>query len=226
MWIFTIIMELVTGEGGFIVAPKEYVKGLSKICKDNGILLIIDEIQTGFGRTGKMFASEHYNLKPDLVTTAKSLSNGMPLSAVSGRKELMDSVQPGGLGGTFSGNPLACEASLAAMEFIQKNNLPAKAVEIGKVIQKRFNEMKETYEFVGDARGLGAMNAIEIVKNKKSKLPDKERTDAILKKCHSNGLIILSTGVLSNGIRTLPPLTTPLEQIKDGLNVLEEAMKK
>lgn len=220
-----IVMELVTGEGGYIVAPKRYVRELAKLCKQNGILLVIDEVQTGFGRTGKMFACEHYGLEPDMVTLSKSLGGGLPLSAVTGRKSIMDSVQEGGLGGTFSGNPIACEAALASVNFILKNNLATRAQRIGQITLSRFNELKDNYEIVGDARGLGAMCALEIVKNKKSREADKEKTLEITRRAYENGLILLSAGLLGNDIRTLMPLTIGDAQLKEGLDIVEKAIR-
>ncbi len=223
--IAAIIIELVAGEGGFIVSPKRYIQKLYRVCKKYKILFIVDEVQTGFGRTGKMFSYMNYNIKPDLITMAKSLSNGLPLSAVTGKSKIMDSVHPGGIGGTFGGNPVACEAAIAAIDFIKKNNLAGKARQIGKIVMSRFNEFKEKYEFVGDARGLGAMCAIEIVKDKKSKKPDKNRTERIAKLCYQNGLILLSAGILGNDLRTLMPLVINKNELSEGLDIIDHALK-
>ena len=220
-----VVMEMVAGEGGFIVPPKRYVRELRKMCKENGIIFIADEVQSGFGRTGKLFACENFGITPDLITTAKSLSNGMPLSAVTGKNSLMDSIQSGGFGGTFSGNPLSCEAAKNAMGFILKNKLWLRAAYIGNAVEKRFNEFREEFEFVGDSRGLGAMRAMEIVKNKKSKEPDKRLTQHIIRNCYENGLLVLSAGMLGNVIRTLMPLVIRDEQINEGLDVLEKAIR-
>ena len=220
-----IVMEMITGEGGFIVPPKRYVKELRKICKENGILFIADEVQSGFARTGKLFACEHFGIAPDIITTAKSLSNGMPLSAVTGKAEVMDSVQEGGLGGTFSGNPLSCEAAKQAIEFIIKNKLWLRAEKMGSVVGKRFDEFRDEFECVGEARGLGAMRAIEIVKNKKNKIPDKNLTQKIVKHAYENGLLVLSSGLLGNDIRTLMPLTILDSELNEGLDVLEKAIR-
>ncbi len=220
-----VVMEPVTGEGGFIVPPKRYVQELYKRCKEEGIIFIADEIQTGFGRTGKLFATEHFDIEPDLLTTAKSLSNGMPLSGVTGKAEIMDSVQEGGMGGTFSGNPLSCEAAKAAIDFIMKEKLWKNAERIGQVVEKRFDGFKEDYPFIGDARGLGAMRAIELVKNKISKEADKERTELIAKYAYQNGLLLLSAGLLGNDIRTLMPLTISDAELKEGLDVIERSLQ-
>jgi len=220
-----VVMEMITGEGGFIVPPKKYVRELYKICKENGVLFIVDEVQSGFARTGKLFACEYFGIAPDIITTAKSLSNGMPLSAVTGKAEIMDCVQEGGLGGTFAGNPLSCEAAKAAIDFILKKKLWLRATYIGRIVEKRFNEFKNEFECVGDARGLGAMRAIEIVKNKKTKEADKELTRKIVTNAYENGLLVLSSGLLGNDIRTLMPLVISDAQLKEGLDVLEMAIR-
>ncbi len=223
--IAAIVIELVAGEGGFIVAPQRYVKKLSALCKKNDILLIVDEVQTGFGRTGALFASEIYGITPDIITMAKSLSNGLPLSAVTGRKEIMDAVQENGLGGTFCGNPVSCAASLEAMNAIIKNKLWKNAQVIHKVVMKRFKEIQNHSSHIGDVRGLGAMCAVEIVKNKKTKEPDKEETHHITKQALSQGLVVLSAGVLGNDIRTLMPLTTSSEVLNEGLDIVEHVIR-
>lgn len=220
-----IAIELVAGEGGFIVAPKRYVKALAKICKQHGILLLVDEIQTGFARTGKLFACEHYGLKPDLITLSKSMTGGLPLSSVTGHARIMDSVQKGGFGGTFSGNPVACEAALANIRFIQKKKLWIRAQRLGKIIKQHFEELRKRYEIVGDARGLGAMRALEIVKNKKTKKADKARTKKITQIAYQNGLILLDAGLLGNVIRTHMPLVITDAQLKEGLGIVEKAIR-
>ncbi|MBI2079830.1 4-aminobutyrate--2-oxoglutarate transaminase [Candidatus Micrarchaeota archaeon] len=221
-----LVMELVTGEGGFLIPPKRYVLELKKICKENGILFIADEVQTGFGRTGKIFASEHFGIEPDLICMAKSLSNGLPLSAVTGRKEIMDCVQEGGIGGTFVGNPLSCVSALETIKFIEKRKLWIRAREIGNIVMERFEKLKEDTNVVGDARGLGAMCSLEIVKDKVTREPDKEKTKKIVKKCYENGLVILSAGLFGNCIRTLMPLVIKDEELKGGLSVLEKIVKE
>ncbi len=219
-----VILEPVLGEGGFIIPPKHFVQELVKICAEEGIVFIADEIQSGMARTGRMFASEHFGVVPDLVTMAKSLSNGFPLSAVTGRAEIMDAVQPGGIGGTFGGNPVCCAAALAAIETIERENLCERAEKIGKIIMERFRSIQARSPIIGEARGLGAMCAMEIVKDKKSKEPDKEKTEEIIHRAAQNGLILLSAGVLGNIIRVLVPLVIPEDQLQEGLDVLQVAV--
>ncbi|MBI4399400.1 4-aminobutyrate--2-oxoglutarate transaminase [Candidatus Micrarchaeota archaeon] len=222
--IAAIIMEPVAGEGGFIAPPKRYVQKLVRLCKENDILFIADEVQTGFGRTGKMFASEHFGIEPDIITMAKSLSSGLPLSAVSGRKEVMDSVHEGGLGTTFGGNPLSCASALATIDFIERNKLAKKAQKIGKIVIDRFTYMQANSKYIGNIRGLGAMCALEFVKDRKSMEPYKELTKEVTKKAYENGLILLSAGLLGNDIRTLMPLVITDEQLEEGLDVLEKVV--
>lgn len=220
-----IVMELVLGEGGFVVAPKDFVKRMEALCKKYGILLVIDEVQTGFGRTGKMFACEHYDLQPDLIILAKSIAGGLPLSAVTGRAEIMDSSQVGGLGGTYAGNPVSCAAALAAIQFMEKNNLAERAQKIGKRVREKFLQFYEIDPSIGDVRGLGAMMAIEFVKDRKTKDPDKERTNAIIRRCYENGLILIAAGTYGNVIRTLMPLVITDEQLEEGLEVIQYALR-
>ena len=224
--IAAIIIEPVQGEGGFIVPPKEFLPGLKSIAERHGILLIVDEVQTGFARTGKMFAIEHYQIEPDLMTVAKSIAAGMPLSGVIGKDYIMDAPDPGHLGGTYTGNPVACEAALATIDYIEKENLSARAEKIGNVIIKRLKEMQDKYQIIGDVRGLGAMIAIELVKDRKTKEPAKEETAKIIKECLNNGLFMLSAGVFGNVIRMLMPLVITDEQIEQALNILEKAVAK
>ncbi|HTY41142.1 MAG TPA: 4-aminobutyrate--2-oxoglutarate transaminase [Thermoanaerobaculia bacterium] len=221
-----VVLELVLGEGGFVVAPPDYVAALARACREHGILLVADEVQTGFGRTGKMFASEHYGIEPDLVTMAKSLAGGLPLSAVTGRAEVMDSAQVGGLGGTYAGNPVACAAALAAIEFLEKNRLPERAAEIGRAVAARFDGFLARYPFVGDARGLGAMRALEIVRDRATKEPDKDRTDRVLKKAYEAGLLLVGAGTHGNVIRTLMPLVVTDDELAEGLDVLDHALQE
>ncbi|MBM4333532.1 MAG: 4-aminobutyrate--2-oxoglutarate transaminase [Deltaproteobacteria bacterium] len=222
--IAAIIIEPVEGEGGFIVPPKEYLGRLQNICKDHGIVLIIDEIQTGFGRTGKMFAYEHSGVEPDILITAKSLAAGMPLAAVTGKAEIMDSVENGGVGGTFGGNPVCCRAGLAVLKILKEKRLVERANEIGKKIMEKFHSFSEKYPFVGDVRGLGAMNAMEIVVDKKKSKPDGDLAKAVVKRCYEKGLIMLTAGGFSNVIRHLVPLVVTDEQLEKGLKILGEAM--
>jgi len=217
-------MELVLGEGGFVVAPKKYVQALAKFCKDNGILFIADEIQTGFARTGKMFATEHYDFEPDLITMAKSLAGGMPVSAVTGRAEIMESVHVGGLGGTYGGNPLACAAALATIEEIERLDLPARAQKIGDKLRNRALEWQKKHPLVGDVRGLGAMVAVEFVKNRQTKEPAKEFNVGLVKRCVENGVILIYAGTHSNILRYLVPLVITDAQLDEGLDVIERQL--
>lgn len=219
-----VVFELVLGEGGFVVAPKEFVDTLVRVCRKHGILLVVDEVQTGFGRTGRMFACEHYSLEPDLIATAKSLGGGLPISAVTGRAEIMDSAPVGGLGATFAGNPIACAAALAAVNFIEDNHLSERALDIGRLVEECFCRFVERYPFVGNARGLGAMRAIELVRDKMTKEPDKERTERVIKTAYKKGLILMGAGTYGNVIRTLMPLVISNEELLEGLNVLDRAL--
>ena len=221
-----IILELVTGEGGFIVMPLEYMKGLVEICREHGILLIVDEVQTGFARTGRMFACEHYGVVPDLMTMAKSLSSGMPLAAVTGRAKIMESVHVGGLGGTFGGNPVSCVAAIASIQTIESNHLSTRAREIGTHVMKRLGMLQKKCRAIGDVRGLGAMIGMELVKSRNRKEPDPELTAKVVKTCAERGLIILSAGVHSNVIRTLMPLCITSSQVDEGLDVLAGVLRK
>ncbi|MBW2604152.1 MAG: 4-aminobutyrate--2-oxoglutarate transaminase [Deltaproteobacteria bacterium] len=220
-----VIVEPIMGEGGFITPPPEYFPKLIDICRDNGILFIADEIQTGMGRTGKMFAMEHWDVTPDLVTVAKSLAAGMPMSAVVGKKEIMEAVHPFGLGGTYGGNPVACAAGLAVMEIIEKENLLQTAKDLGKKLKKRFDDFYREYELVGDVRGLGPMLAMELVKDRQTKEPAANEAKSLVKFCHEKGLIILACGNFGNVIRTLMPLVITDEQLNRGLAILEEGLK-
>ncbi|HOE58090.1 MAG TPA: 4-aminobutyrate--2-oxoglutarate transaminase, partial [Bacillota bacterium] len=220
-----LIMEPIQGEGGFVVPPDEFVSRVKKICEKNNILFIADEIQTGFCRTGKMFASDYWSIEPDIVTTAKSLAAGLPLSAVTARKEIMEAPQAGGIGGTFSGNPLACAAAIKVIEVMLKEDFAGKAQKIGEICMKRFMEMKEKYSLIGDVRGKGAMVAIELVKDRMTKKPAKEETEKILNEAYQKGLILLSAGMFGNVIRILVPLVVTEEQLNSGMDILEEAIK-
>jgi 4-aminobutyrate aminotransferase/(S)-3-amino-2-methylpropionate transaminase len=221
-----VMMELVTGEGGFIVAPTGYVRALVSFCRENGILFVADEIQTGFGRTGRMFASDHYGIEPDLVTMAKSLAGGMPLAAVTGRADVMESIQVGGVGGTYGGNPVACAAALAVIDQIEKQGLVERARRMGQTLQARLASWKSRYPCVGDARGLGAMMAIELVKNRATKEPAKELTMKLVRGCYENGVIVLYAGTHSNILRFLAPLVISDDQLDEGLSVIEQQLMK
>ncbi len=218
-----IIFEPIEGEGGFIVPPKEFPEGLRKICNENGIMLIDDEVQSGMGRTGRMFAVEHFNVVPDIITMAKSLGGGLPLAAVIGKGEVMDSVHIGGLGGTFGGNPLSCVAGLKAVEVAQQ--LLGNAEKLGKLLMSRLREMSGKYEIFGNVRGVGLMAGVELVKNRKSKEPAKEERNHVLAECHKNGLIIIGAGPHKNVIRFLPPLNISENLLNRGLDIFEHAIK-
>ena len=219
-----VIAEPVMGEGGFIAPPPDYFKVLIDLCHKHGILFIADEVQSGFGRTGTMFASEHYGVEPDLIVTAKSLGGGLPLAAVTGRAEIMDAPGPGGLGGTFAGNPLSCAAALATLDLFEKTNLLTRANELGARFQRRARDWQRRWPIVGDVRGLGGMQAIELVKSQESKIPATEETKQITQYCYEHGLITITAGTYSNVIRVLVPLVATNEQIDEGLDVLESAL--
>ena len=219
-----VIAEPVLGEGGFVVPPPGYFAEVKRICEENGILFIADEVQSGFGRTGRLFAVEHFGVEPDMVITAKSMSGGTSLSAVTGRAEVMDGPALGALGGTYGGNPLACAAALAAIDIVQKDGLLARAEEIGARTMRRFRAMQEKHALIGDVRGLGAMVAMELVTDRKTKEPATEATAAVLRRCYENGLIILKSGAGSNVIRTLMPLVITDKQLEEGFAVLERAL--
>lgn len=219
-----LIVEPIQGEGGFVTPPPEYFPKLAKICKDNGIVFVADEIQTGIGRTGKMFAMEHWGVEADLVTVAKSLAGGMPLSAVVGRSEMMNSPQVGGLGGTYGGNPVSCAAALAVLEVFEEDKLLEKSRVLGEKLRKRFDGFKEKFEMVGDVRGLGPMLALELVRDRETKEPAATEAKALVKFCYEKGLVILSCGNYGNVIRTLMPLVITDEQLERGLAIMEEGL--
>jgi 4-aminobutyrate aminotransferase/(S)-3-amino-2-methylpropionate transaminase len=221
--IAAVIAEPVQGEGGFIVPPKEFFPELLKICREKGILFIADEVQTGIGRTGKLFAIEHFSVEPDLITTAKSLGGGMVLSAVTGRAEIMDAPHPGGLGSTYGGHPLSCQAGLAVFDLVEKNNLIDRANTIGSKVKQAFQAMQEKYSVIGDVRGLGAMVAVELVKDRRTKEPAPQVTALLRQRCYQNGLITIGAGIHHNVIRTLIPLVISDEELEEGLSILEKA---
>jgi 4-aminobutyrate aminotransferase/(S)-3-amino-2-methylpropionate transaminase len=218
------VIEPVMGEGGFIVPPREFLQGIGRLCRDHGIVLVADEVQTGFGRTGRMFGSEAVGLEPDLVCLAKSLSNGLPLSAVVGRARIMNAAPPGGLGGTFGGNPVACAAALGAIEALEQDGLLARAAHIGAVVERRFADFAGRFPFVGDVRGVGAMRALELVRDRGSMEPDRGRAERLLTLAASRGLLILSAGLDGNVIRTLMPLVMTDAELDEGLAVLEACL--
>ena len=217
-----LVVEPIMGEGGFITPPPEYFPKLIKICNDNGIVFIADEVQTGIGRTGKMFAMEHWEVEPDLVTVAKSLAAGMPLSAVVGKHEMMDAPHIGGLGGTYSGNPVCCRAALAVLDIFEEENLLQKAETLGNGLRKHFDALQQQFEIIGDVRGKGPMLALELVKDREAKEPAADEARELVKFCYEKGLILLSCGNFSNVIRTLMPLVITDEQLEKGLAIMEE----
>ncbi|MFZ1930995.1 MAG: 4-aminobutyrate--2-oxoglutarate transaminase [Candidatus Sulfotelmatobacter sp.] len=219
-----VVAEPVLGEGGFVAPPPDYFKVLIDLCQKYGILFIADEVQSGFGRTGTLFASERYGIEPDLLITAKSLGGGLPLAAVTGRAEIMDAPAPGGLGGTFAGNPLSCAAALAVLDLFETENLLARANELGDRFQRRAREWQRRWSIIGDVRGLGGMQAIELVKSQESKIPAADETKRITQYCYEHGLITITAGSYSNVIRVLVPLVATNEQMDEGLDVLESAL--
>ena len=220
-----IVVEPVQGEGGFLPAPARWLAHLRAICDEHGIVLIADEVQCGMGRTGRLFAMEHSGVVADVVTTAKSLAAGMPLGAVTGRAEIMDAAHPGGLGGTYSGNPLACAAALKAMDIIARPQFLEGATERGHLIRERLLKIQQQFpDLVGEVRGLGPMLAIEIVQDAASRRPCMESTAAITVETLKRGVITIRAGLYSNCVRFLPALDIPLEQLGEAMDVVEEAV--
>jgi len=221
-----LIVEPVLGEGGFVVPPREYFKVLQKICKNNGIVFIADEVQTGFGRTARMFAMEHYEVEPDITIMAKSLAGGLPLSAITGRTELMDHPQVGGLGGTFSGNPVACRAAIAVLDLFKKRDILTKAKRIGERVLEKFKKFYDQYSIIGDVRGLGAMVGMELVVDRRTKEPATAFTKRLVDSCREKGLLMISAGTHSNISRPLMPLIITNGQLEKGLSIIEEALSE
>ena len=219
-----LVVEPITGEGGFITPPPEYFPKLAKICQENGIVFIGDEIQSGMGRTGKMFALEHWKVEADLTIVAKSLAAGMPLSAVVGKTEIMDSPHVGGLGGTYGGNPLCCRAALAVLAIFEEEDLLKKARVLGKKLRQRFDAWEQKFELIGEVRGLGPMLALELVKDRETKEPAADEAKGLVEFCHKKGLILLACGNFGNVIRTLMPLVIEDEQLERGLAIMEEGL--
>jgi 4-aminobutyrate aminotransferase / (S)-3-amino-2-methylpropionate transaminase / 5-aminovalerate transaminase len=220
-----IVIEPVQGEGGFVVAPRPFLEGVRRICDDNGIVLVVDEVQTGFGRTGKLFAIEHHGVEPDLMTMAKSIAAGLPLSAVVGRTEIMDSPGDSAIGGTYVGNPVAQAAALAVLDVIEEEDLVQRAVSIGETLRTRMSSWRERFEAVGDVRGLGAMMAIELVHDRDSKDPAPELASAVVEAATERGVLLLKSGIYSNCIRVLVPLVITDAELDEALEAWEEALE-
>ena len=221
-----VVIEPVQGEGGFVQVPPRFLQRIRELCTEHGMVMIVDEIQCGMGRTGKLFAAEHYDVEPDLLTTAKSLGAGLPISAVVGKAALMDAPHPGGLGGTYSGSPLACVAATEAINLINTPDFLNRAVQVGERLREHLLALQNEVEAVGDVRGLGPMLAAEFVQNRDSKTPvSAQQVVAITTEALQRGLIILRAGLYSNCIRLLPPLNLTDEQIDEGMEVLAEATK-
>ncbi len=215
-----IFIEPVIGEGGVIIPPMEYIRGLREICDKYGILLVFDEIQTGFGRTGKMFAQEHFDVEPDLTIMAKGIANGMPLSALAGKAEIMDEPNTGAVGSTYGGNPIACAAGISMIDVLERERLVEASEKKGKYMLDRLKKLEFDYDYVGEVRGLGLMIGIECVKNKESKEPFKDRAGEIIKECVKNGLIVVRAGARGNIVRILPPFNTSDGDIDSGLDII------
>ncbi|MFT5336880.1 MAG: 4-aminobutyrate aminotransferase/(S)-3-amino-2-methylpropionate transaminase [Luteibaculaceae bacterium] len=221
-----IILEPIQGEGGFTTVPKKYLEGLRAFCTEHGIMLILDEIQSGFGRTGKWASWQHYNVQPDISTYAKSLGSGMPIAAILGRAEVMDAAGPSTIGGTYIGNPVCCAAALATIKLMKEENLNARSIYLGNIISTRFLKLKDAHKEIGDVRGVGSMQALEFIKNGDPRQPNSELCSAIIKGCSEQGLILLSAGTHKNVIRILAPLVISDELLNKGLDIIESEIKK
>lgn len=219
-----IIIEPVLGEGGFIPVPKKFLERLREICDQHRIVFIADEIQAGASRTGKFLSIEHSGVVPDLVCMAKSIGSGFPISAVTGKAEILDVVHLGGIGGTYGGSPIACVAAIETVKILNSKEFKQKAIRMGEIISDTMNSWKEKYEIIGDVRGLGAMQIVEFVKDRETKEPDGDKTLKIIKECVSNGVVMLRAGLYSNCIRLLPPIVMTEDQLREGLEVLEKAI--
>ncbi|WP_404376873.1 4-aminobutyrate--2-oxoglutarate transaminase [Vreelandella aquamarina] len=220
-----IILEPVLGEGGFYPAPKSFLEKIREICDEHGMLMIIDEVQSGFGRTGKMFAIEHSGVEPDMMTMAKSMADGMPISAVVGTDKIMDASGPNSLGGTYTGSPTACAAALAVMDVFEEENILEKSQALGEKLATRFNEWQSKFECVDNARNMGAMAAFELVNNKADRTPNPELAAALCKKAREEGLILLSCGMYGNTIRFLMPVTIEDDVLNEGLDIIESCLE-
>lgn len=218
-----VVIEPIAGEGGFIEPAKGFLPRIAEFCRENGIVFVADEVQTGFARTGDLFACEDEGVVPDIICTAKGIAGGLPLAAVTGRAELMDKVHVGGLGGTYGGNPLACEAALGVLETIAEDDLVARARRIGEIMLPRLESMRERFDVIGDVRGRGAMIAIELVKPGTTE-PDAAAVAEVARRCHAEGLLVLTAGTYGNVLRFLPPLVIPENLLEEGLGILEKAL--
>jgi 4-aminobutyrate aminotransferase/(S)-3-amino-2-methylpropionate transaminase len=221
-----IVMEPVLGEGGFVVAPTEFVQGIRKLCDEHGIVFVIDEVQTGYGRTGRMWAIQHYDVEPDLMIVAKSIAGGLPLSGVIGKAEIMDAPEDSAIGGTYVGNPVAQAAALAVLDVFNEEHLVERAAAIGDTIRSRMEAWEERWDAIGDVRGLGAMLAIELVLDRETKEPDAERASAVVEEAAQNGLLLIKSGVYGNCIRVLTPLVITDAELEEALGVWEQALDK
>jgi 4-aminobutyrate aminotransferase/(S)-3-amino-2-methylpropionate transaminase len=220
-----IVIEPVQGEGGFVVAPREFLEGVRRICDEHGIVMVVDEVQTGFGRTGKMFAIEHYGIEPDLMLVAKSIAGGLPLSGVIGKAEIMDSVGDSGVGGTYVGNPVAQAAALAVLDVFEEEGLIDRAAAIGETIRARMESWQQRWAAIGDVRGLGAMLAIELVEDRETKKPATDLASRVVEAAAERGLLLLKSGIYSNCIRVLVPLVISDAQLDEALEVWEQALE-
>ncbi|MBW1979787.1 MAG: 4-aminobutyrate--2-oxoglutarate transaminase [Deltaproteobacteria bacterium] len=219
-----VVAEPVQGEGGFVAPPSGYFQEVSRICRDNGILFIMDEIQSGMGRTGRMFASEHWQIEPDLIVVGKSLAAGMPLAAVVGKSEIMDAVHVGGLGGTYGGNPVACAAALAVLEIFESESMLEKSRALGNKLRSRFEKWQKKYSLVGDIRGLGAMLGFELVKGP-NRDPATDEARELVSYCNENGLVLLVCGIYGNVVRCLAPFVITDQQLEKGFSILEAGLE-
>ncbi|MGH7910112.1 MAG: 4-aminobutyrate--2-oxoglutarate transaminase [Candidatus Dormibacteraceae bacterium] len=222
--IAAVIVEPVAGEGGFVVPPKDFLARLHAACRRHGILLIVDEIQTGFGRTGTLFASESAGVEPDLMTVGKSLAAGFPLTAVIGRADVMDAPEPGTLGGTYTGNPVACAAALGVLDTFRDEDILGRARHVGDVLGEALRQWRSEYEIVGDSRRLGAMGAVEIVRDRATREPSPAEAKEALHYAHDHGLLLIKAGAHDNVLRTLMPLTIPDDQLREGLRIFGDAL--
>ena len=221
-----IIIEPVQGEGGFIPVPPPFLRRIRELCDQHGIVMIADEVQCGFARTGKLFALEHHGLAADIIVTGKSLGAGMPISAITGRADIMDATHPGGMGGTYGGNPVTCVAAIAAIEMMRQPAFLARAEQIGHTLRTTLNEWKGRHPLIGDVRGLGSMMLIELVKDRATKEPAPDETLAVIKAACQKGVIAMRAGLFANGVRFLPPLVITDDQLQEGLGVIDRSLSE